>query len=251
MVDDMRYTLLVLAAMAALSVAACGSSSNPTPAASGTSSSQTSPSSNPTSAPSGPASTPPSQPGNGHDHVAGLIATVSGNSIQVTQQNGTATVDFSDSTPVSEIDPAQLSDVTTGSCVAVRPTHDGGAAGSGSITARAVLINPASNGSCSQPQGGPGGPGRPGGRGAQPIRGTVASVNGNTVALTTAGNPSQLNVSVTNTTTYSKHTDSNSQAIAQGKCIAARGTKDSSGALQATAINLQPANNGSCPGPRR
>jgi hypothetical protein len=79
----------------------------------------------------------------------------------------------------------------------------------------------------------------------------VASVNGSTVAVTTAGVPSQVNVAVTNTTTYIKRTTSNSQAITQGKCIAARGTKDSSGTLQAAAINLHPASNGSCQGPRR
>jgi hypothetical protein len=92
---------------------------------------------------------------------------VSGNSIQVTQQNGNTTVDFTDSTSVSEIDPAQLSDLTAGSCVVVRPTRDSGPASGGSVTARAVFIRPASNGNCPQPQGRENGPGGPADRGAE------------------------------------------------------------------------------------
>jgi len=47
----------------------------------------------------------------------------SGNTIQVTQKNSTATIDFTNQTAIAEIDPAQLSDVTAGSCVAIRPTR--------------------------------------------------------------------------------------------------------------------------------
>jgi hypothetical protein len=173
--------------------------------------------------------------------VAGLIASVSGNTIQVNQRNGTATVVVTPSTVIAEQTPAGLTDVTPGSCVTVRPTPDSAPPTSGTVTAQAVLIAPANNGQCSQPQGGQG-------RG---VRGTMASVNGNTITLNTGGNPAQINVSVTNTTTYIKRAASNAQAITQGKCISARGTKDSSGALQATAISLQPATNGNCPGPRR
>jgi hypothetical protein len=255
----MRYTMVVLAAATALSVAACGSSNNsPAPAAPGTSSPAAS---GPSSTPA-PTSTAPAT--GGMDHVAGLISAVSGNAIQVTQRNGNATVDFTGSTTVAQIAPATLTDVTAGSCVMVRPTRDSAPASSGSITAQAVLIGTPTNGNCGQPQGGPagqggpggpggppGGPGGPGGHwGAQPVRGTVASVNGDTITVTTTGNPSQVNVSATNTTNYAKHTVANTQAITQGQCLAARGTKDGSGTLQAVAIILRPANNGSCGGGR-
>jgi hypothetical protein len=119
----------------------------------------------------------------------------------------------------------------------VGPTRDSAAPGSAVITARAVAVSTAVNGQC-PPSGGRG------------VRGTVASVNGNTIVVTStdqSGNTSQTNVAVTNTTTYAKRAAANSAAIAQGKCIAARGTKDSAGALQATAINLRPAGNGGCP----
>ncbi len=63
------------------------------------------------------------------------------------------------------------------------------------------------------------------------------------------GNTSQTNVTVTDTTKYTKQSATDAQALAQGKCIAARGTKDDSGTLQATAISVQQADNGSCPQP--
>ncbi|MBV8927780.1 MAG: hypothetical protein JO152_01475 [Mycobacteriaceae bacterium] len=213
----MRYAIMALTGAVAVTLAACGSSSTHT-ASSGT---------------SGPSPTSTTaKPANGKDHVAGLINSVSGNTIQVAQpNNATATVDVTNSTKVAELVPAQLTDVTTGSCVNIRPTRDNPG------TARSVLVSPADNGNCPQPQNGRG------------VLGTVASVNGNTIVVTTAGNPT--NVTVTPTTTYAKRTDSTTQAIAQGKCIAARGTNDNSGALQATAITLRPAVNGNCPGTKR
>jgi hypothetical protein len=81
------------------------------------------------------------------------------------------------------------------------------------------------------------------------VRGTVASVNGATLAVTTAGN--QTIVTVNSDTTYAKRVASNSQAISVGKCIAARGTNDTNGTLQATATTVRPAGNRLCPGPRR
>jgi len=56
-------------------------------------------------------------------------------------------------------------------------------------------------------------------------------------------------VSVTDTTTYTKQTATDAHAIVQGKCIAAHGTKDGGGTLQATDISVQQADNGSCPEP--
>lgn len=84
------------------------------------------------------------------------------------------------------------------------------------------------------------------------INGTVASVTGNTINVTSndaSGAASQTAVTVTEKTKYTKQTTTDGQAIAQGKCITARGTKDGGGTLQATTITLQPANNGKCPQP--
>src|ERR1700752_1010660 len=99
----MRYTILAITAATALSVAACGSSSTPAPAAS--KSSVTTPTSSSSTATPTPQAAPPAA--NGKDRVSGMIASVSGNTVQVNQKNGTATVDITGSTKIAEITSAQ------------------------------------------------------------------------------------------------------------------------------------------------
>lgn len=223
----MRYAILAITAAAAVSVAACGSSGNSTPAASKSSGSATT-SSSPTPAP---------QSGE-KDHVAGLIASVSGTTVQVNQKSGTATVDVTQSTKVAEMTPAQVTDLTPGACVSTRTPKD-----NASAAVRMVVIGTDANGNCAAPQNA-----RPG-----MVRGTVASVNGNTVVLNVSqnGSTSQSNITVDNQTRYEKRAASTAQAIAQGKCLSASGTTDSSGALQAANVTLSPANNGKCGGGKR
>jgi hypothetical protein len=82
------------------------------------------------------------------------------------------------------------------------------------------------------------------------VIGTVASVAGNTinVGVTDAnGNPARTDVTVTDKTQYTKVASATSEAIAQGKCIGAQGTKDGGGTLQAKGVALGPANDGKCP----
>ncbi|MDR3654523.1 MAG: DUF5666 domain-containing protein [Mycobacterium sp.] len=245
-----RFAVLAVTGAAALSLAACGSSN--------TSSSTSSPS----PAAGSPAPTS-SAPANGEAHVSGLIAAVSGNAIQVTRENGNATVDFTPSTEVTEVTAGALTDVTTGSCVTVRPSHEEPQGGQ-PVTAANVRISPAVDGKCPQakesvPGSGPGSTTpapspttAPAKRSA--VQGAVASVAGNTINVSStdaSGNTSQTAVAVNDKTKYTKQASSTSQAITAGKCIAARGTKDGSGALQATTVNLRPANDGKCGGPGR
>jgi hypothetical protein len=221
-----------------LSVAACGTSNKANPAQSAT--------------PTSSAATPTQAPAQGQK-VAGLIASVAGDTIQVTQQQGTATVDFTPSTKVSEVASAGLPDVTAGSCVTVRPTRDN-PQGGGAVTAASVRVSQAVDGKCPQAKQPPAGSTPPPGPSGTPspknpgIQGTVASVAGNTITINgtdTAGTP-QTTVTVSDKTRYTKEAAANSQAIAQGKCITAQGT-EGSGALQATTIRLQPAADGKCP----
>src|SRR5271155_2925102 len=118
-----RLAILTLTGATALSVAACGASNNSKPA---TSASPT----NSAVAPSSPSASP-----NGKSWVSGMIASVSGDAIQVTEQTGAATVDFTPSTKITQVTPAQLTDVSAGSCVAVLPTRDS-ADTDGTITAQ-------------------------------------------------------------------------------------------------------------------
>lgn len=243
-----RFAILAAAGAAALSVAACGTSNDTksTTSASPPSSTATSSSA--------------SASAKGKDRVNGQITSVSGNAVQVTQETGTATVDFTPSTKVIEVTPAQLTDVTTGSCVKARPTSASAPATSGAITAESVTVSQAVDGKCPQPKAPadasttPSPTTPPPGTLAAPrsVRGTVASVAGDTITVTgtdTAGNPSQTNVTVTDTTRFSKKAPADAQALAQGKCILARGNKDDSGTLQATSITVKPAVDGKCPQP--
>jgi hypothetical protein len=244
------FAILAVTGATALSVAACGTSDNakPTSSASPTTASPTS------------SSQSPSASAKGKDRVSGLIASVSGNAVQVTQEAGTATVDFTPSTKITEVTPAQLTDVAAGSCVKARPTSESAPATSGAITAESVTVSQAVDGKCPQPKApagastttSPAAP--PSGTPTAPhsVRGTVASVAGNTITVTANDandNPSQTNVTVTDTTKYAKKASADAQALAQGKCIAARGTKDGGGTLQATTITVKPAENGTCPQP--
>jgi Domain of unknown function (DUF5666) len=232
-----RLAIFTLTGATALSVAACGASHTTS------NTGQSSTAAGPTSS---AATSSPSASANGRAWVNGMIASVSGDAIQVTQQSGNTTVDFSPSTKISEVTPAELTDVTAGSCVAVHPTRDSADSG-GAITAQFVRVSPAVDGKCQEPK-------HPAGANAKhrAVSGTVASVAGNTMTINATdadGNSSQSNVTVTDTTKYTKQTATDAQALGQGKCIAARGTKDDSGTLQATAISVQQADNGTCAQP--
>ena len=242
-----RFAVLAVTGAAALSIAACGSSNTASPT--------TSPSSA-TSSPTTSRTTTPS-PANGQARVSGLIASVSGNAVQVTQnENGNATVDFTPSTKINEVVPAALTDVTTGSCVTVQPGHEESQGGQ-PVTAATVRVRAAADGKCPQAKAGaPGsGPGSttpaPSGSPAKrsAMQGTVASVAGNTINITStdaSGNTAQTAVTVNDKTKYTKQASATSQAVSAGKCIAAWGTKDGSGTLQATTLDLRPANDGKC-----
>jgi hypothetical protein len=56
-----------------------------------------------------------------------------------------------------------------------------------------------------------------------------------------------MNMNGNDQTRYTKGGTETAQAIAQGKCINAAGTKDGGGTLQATVVTLIAANDGKCP----
>lgn len=216
-----RLAILAVTGAIAVSLAACSTSNNQNAGRPSTSASATS------SAPKPPP--PPPPPPIGKDHVEGLVRSVSGNTIQLTQRDRTAaTVDFSPKTMVTELSSAQLTDVKPGSCADVQAGPPGPPPG-GAVTAQSVTISPSEGGRCPPPQ-------EPG------VYGTVASVTGNTIAINgidPTGKTTHTNVTVTDTTTYTQHAITDTKAIQQGKCMAAQGT-NSGGALQAATIDLEP-----------
>lgn len=226
----------------ALSVAACGSSNTATP------SQPASPTGSTTAQAQAPAQAPsPSPAPGGNGKVAGLIASVTGDTILVTQHNGTATVDVTPSTQVTEVTPAALSDVTAGSCVSIRPSRDD-SGNSGAVTARSVRISPAVGGQCSPASSTPGPSPSNGPAGHRGVGGTVASVAGDTITVNGGDGATPTTVTVNDKTRYTKQASASTQSIAQGKCMTAQGSMDGSGAIQATTINLRPARDGACPG---
>jgi Domain of unknown function (DUF5666) len=231
-----RFVIVAAAAAATLPISACGSSDNGAPSQS--TGSSTNAASAPSPAPPAPAPAPTQAPSQvpapvKQQRVAGLIATVAGNTVRVTLSNGTVSVDFTPSTKITELGPAALSDVTTGSCVVVRPDRDNPTSG-GMIVAGLVWISPAIDGSCPQQEPPHGG-----------VSGRVASVSGNDITINGA---SRTTVMVGENTHFSKEVATTSRAIAAGKCISATGNGPDGGPLQATRISLRPTDEGRCPG---
>jgi uncharacterized protein DUF5666 len=216
--------LTAVIAAIALAVSMCGPSNNTSN--SGNTGKPTVSAIPPSSPPSAVPPPAPPPPPVGKDYVEGLVQSVSGNTIQLRTRTGSATVGFTPETRVVQVTPAQLSDVTPGSCVNVRATPQSAPTGA-AITAQAVTITPAIDGKCPPPPG---------------FYGTVTSVSGNTIAVNgigAGGQTTPTNVTVANTTSYTKQAPSSTQAIENGKCMGAQGMNDSSGVLQATTISLE------------
>jgi hypothetical protein len=223
-----QLAILAVTGATAVSIAACSTSNNQNTGKPSTSVRPTS------TAPKPP---PPPAPPMGHDHIEGLVRSVSGNAIQLTQRDrSSATVDFTPTTMVTELGPAKLTDVTPSSCVDVEAAAQSGPPGA-PVTAQSVTISPSEGGRCPPPEPSSGGPDE-----SPSVYGTVASVTGNTIDVTSTdptGKTTHTNVNVTDTTTYTKHAVTNAQAIQNGKCMAAQGTT-TAGVLQAVTIDLEP-----------
>lgn len=209
-------------AFIALCVAMCGTSRDTSSTSSPRSVTAVPPSAAPSAAPP-PA--PPPQPPVGKDYVEGMVQSVSGGTIALRTRTGSATVDFTPETRVLQVTPAKLADVTPGSCVNVRATPQSGPP-PGAITAQAVTLTASADGKCPPPAG---------------FYGTVASVSGNTIAVTglgPGGPGAPTTVTVTDSTSYQRQTPSDAQAITNGKCLGANGTQDG-GVLHAAMISLE------------
>ena len=232
------YSVLAIVGMTALSAVACGSSTKSSP-------SETSAAPKTTSAVTSP---PAPATVNGEDQVIGSIDSVSGSTIEVSGPKGSAKVAFSPSTKIMELTPANLTDITAGQCVTIRPAS--GTEG-GTVTADAVVIGASSGGQC-QKTGGADNAGLP----PSPLggfRGTVDSVSEKTIITTTLGadgSKTKTTVETNDTTLFADRHKVTADAIVEGKCIIAGGTNDTGGTLQALTINLPLVVDGKCPLPK-
>ncbi len=233
-----HYPMLAIVGITALSAVACSSATKTEPSASSAASTTTS---------AAAASQAPEKI-NGEDEVSGSIASVSGMRIEVSSPEGSASVSFTDSTKIMELTPATLTDITPGLCVTIRPAS--GAEG-GTVVADAVVVGASSGGECKK-TGGADNAGLP----RTPLggfRGTVDSVTGTTIALTTFGTDGSKTNSTIETNDLTLFADRHrvkADAVVEGKCIIAGGTNDTGGVLQAQTINLPLVVNGECPRPK-
>jgi len=168
------------------------------------------------------------------DHVMGSVSSVSGNTFEV----GTTTVSWSDSTRIFESVPAQRGEITAGTCIKAGGAQDGGA-----ITAKFVAISTAVDGKCPQrPAAAADAPAPP--KPHHGVRGVVESVAGDT--LTVSGPSGPTTVTLNDGTHFRRMVAVSAPSISAGKCVAAGGTKDGDGVLQARRVTVW-AGNGNCP----
>ena len=212
-----RPVALVAAMMAAgLIVSGCGKSANDE-SASSTAESATSAE---TSAPAAPPAPP-------RVSAKGLVNSVAGSTLSLTAKEGPSSVAITSSTKVFKVSPAELPDVTVGSCVDVQRGTAPSAA------AKRITVSARGNGKCAEAST------------DKRLRGQVTAVNGNSVTVANA--PSAITVD--QKTTYLKQESVSALAITQGSCLSASGSLDPGRVLQAVSATIvPPAANGLCPG---
>lgn len=179
------------------------------------------------------------------DRVIGPVSSVSGNTFEVTRPAGAATVAFTDTTRILEPVPAQLGELTAGTCIKAGATPDSAPVDSGGITAKWVAISAPVDGKCPQRPGGADAPAPPVPH--RGVRGVVDSVSGETITVT--GATGQTTVTVNDDTHLRRMVPVAASMISAGKCVAARGEKDGDGVLQATRVTVWAPDEGTCPEP--
>jgi hypothetical protein len=262
-----RMTLVALPVLAtALTLAACGGSSS----GGGSSTSSSAAAAAPGGGGGGGGAT-----GGGGPAASGLVAALSGSTMQVqSQQNGQVGVTWSSSTKFTHTVTTTISAVKAGDCVlAVGPS--GTTPTSTSFTAVSLQLTPATNGTCGigagrpgggqRPSGFPGGGQRPsgapgggaGGAGGTIAAGKVTSVSGASVVIAAqrpaAGGGAATSASVTvktdGQTKLTTTAATTSSSVQVGKCVNAQGSSDSTGTVSATSVQVSDATNGQCAGP--
>lgn len=236
----------------------------------------------PAAAPSGRGGQP-GQGGQRQPGVTGLVAAVSGTTMQVQSQTKQTAVSWTPTTVFTRQAAASLADVVVGACVVVRSAGGSGATATptGPPVAANIQIAPAgADGTCGGRGGGPGGagvagpagpsdgaqPGAPsgmpsgaprdgqGGFGGLGASGSVVAVDGAsfTVAETLRAGATQgptpvwVMVATGPGTAYTKVVAAAAGEVRVGLCASATGQISETGALAATTVLLRDAAAGSC-----
>ena len=188
--------------------------------------------------------------------TSGQLVQVNGTTLTVSTTKGDVTVTYTGSTPITQASTGPTADIVAGSCVVIVGTKDA----TGAVTASSVSLRPAVNGACTGTGfGGAGGGGftRPSGA---PTRSGVPTLNPNTTfvnGMVTAVSGTQMTVqsatgssttiTVPTTLTVNETQPASASDLTVNICLLARGTKDSSGVVAATALTIEPLSpSGTC-----
>lgn len=251
--------LVALTSAAALALAACGGSDGAT-------------STTATSAPAQQQQFP---------GASGLIARISGTTLQVQSQDAQKAVTYGGTTEITQTKSVALSQVKAGDCVVAN-----GADASGTLTATTVRVSAPVNGACTNagaPGGGPGGGGGGGagmpqggmpGGGAPPsgmpgggpnggagftiATGKVTSTSASGLVLSgrlitigpsakpTTGTDGPVSIATTGTTKVTKEVAATKSELVVGQCARAIGQADEKGTIAARTIAVSAPVDGSC-----
>jgi hypothetical protein len=258
--------IVPLATVLLLGLSACGGGGTSSAGGSGQPSSQ--PSAQSSGQPSGQGAANAGAPG-GRPGANGEIAAIAGKTMQVqSQQDGQVAVTYTATTTISQQVKASETALQVGDCVMV--TSDPASSSGGStVAAVSVRITPASGGSCAPagfgggggqrpagaPSGGAGGPGGGGPGGGGRFGGgafgqvTAATAGGFTVKQTrpqSSGDATSTSVTTSSSTTWSTTAKATAGALKVGRCVAAQGSTDDTGAMTATSISVSDKVDGQC-----
>ncbi len=232
-----------------------------------------------TAAPTGRGTGGPNGQGGGQRQpvVTGLVAAVSGTTMQVQSATKQTAVTWTPTTAFTKQASATLADVTVGACVVARAASGATTAADGSVTAGTVQITPAAtDGTCAGRVGGfgggPGGPpsGMPSGAptaapsGGRDGQGGVGGFGafGKVVAADATGfsveetlrpaatdrptTTTTVRVHTSGSTAYSKVGAAAAGDVKVGLCASANGQTGETGTMTATTVLLRDPVNGSC-----
>ena len=189
--------------------------------------------------------------------TSGQLVQISGMTLTLSTTNGDVNVTYTRTTPITQASTGATADIVSGSCVVIIGTKDS----SGAVTASSVRLNTAVNGVCTNGNARPGGaggfPARPSGAAAPSgaptlnpkaafVSGLVTAVTGTSVTVRLAGGATTT-VTVPTSITVNESRTASPSDLTVDVCLLARGPKNASGVVAATALTVEPASaNGTC-----
>lgn len=181
--------------------------------------------------------------------ASGQLVQINGQTLILTAATGDVNVAFTTTTTFTRTSTAVLADIVPGQCVVATGQKNS----AGVLTAATVRLSPKTSSGCTAAGFGPGPNASPGasprpsfsprptpsGVPAAFVFGEVTGASGTSITVLSAGSGSQT-ITVPTTAAVTKTSSISSSDLQTGECLLANGPKDSSGAIQATAITITP-----------